>query len=359
MVFMKTDFSPNGRPALIGSLPMDDHPAAINLMDAHTPEIPLWIQLPTFAAEGMMVQFLPGMPGVARRGDKTYINTADDGFDQAMLAFFEDYMAVSEGTLDIADSRFALTDETAPGFSEFLRYLDNRTEPPTAVKGQVTGPFTFATGVVDDAGRAIFYDPQLRDAAVKLIAMKARWQVNQLKKYGVPVIVFLDEPGLAGFGSSAFISVSREEVDNALAEVIDAIHAEGGIAGIHVCANSEWSIVLDSAADITSFDAYSFFDKFILYSDNVKRFVSDGGILAWGVVPTGDGKTIGSETVSSLYDLWEDEVSQMLALGLDRSVLLEKSLITPSCGTGSLSPPDATRVLELTRDLSKKVREET
>lgn len=354
---MKTEFKPSARPALIGSLPMDDHPAAVQLMSEYTPEIPLWIQLPGFAAEGMMAQFMPGMPAVARDGDKTYINTADENFDQALLAFFEDYMAIEEGTLDIADSRFALTDETAPGFFEFLRHLDSRQKPPAAVKGQVTGPFTFATGVVDDAGRAIFYDDQLRDAAVKLIAMKARWQVNQLKKYGVPVIVFLDEPGLAGFGSSAFISISRADVDQCLGEVISAIHAEGGIAGIHVCANSEWSIVLDSAADIASFDAYSFFDKFILYADQVKRFVSEGGILAWGIVPTGDGETIAKASVSSLFDLWKDEFRRTEALGLDRSIIYENSLITPSCGTGSLSLPDAKRVLELTRDLSERIRE--
>ena len=354
---MRTDFKPNGKPALIGSLPMDDHQAAVDLMSEYTPEIPLWIQLPHSAAEGMMAQFLPGMPGVAEDGDKTYIETAGDQFEQEMLAFFEDYMAVMDGTLDIGESRFALTDETAPGFSEFLRYLDGRQAPPVAVKGQVTGPFTFATGVVDDAGRAIFYNDQLRDAAVKLIAMKARWQVNQLKKYGVPVIIFLDEPGLAGFGSSAFISVSREDVDQCMAEVIDAIHAEGGMAGIHVCANSEWSIVLESPADIASFDAYSFFDKFILYSDQVKRFVSRGGILAWGIVPTGDGETIAKESVSSLLDMWTAEVKQTEAIGLDRAQIFEKSLITPSCGTGSLSLPDAKRVLELTRDLSERVRE--
>ena len=354
---MKTEFKPGGKPALIGSLPMDDHPAAVKLMSEYTPEIPLWIQLPGFAAEGMMAQFLPGMPAVAKDGEKTYINTADEDYDQAILAFFEDYIAVTDGTLDISDSRFALTDETAPGFFEFLRYLDSRQEPPAAVKGQVTGPFTFATGVVDDQGRALFYDDQLRDAAVKLIAMKARWQVSQLKKYGVPVVVFLDEPGLAGFGSSAFISVSRADVDQCLAEVISAIHAEGGLAGIHVCANSEWSIVLDSPADIASFDAYSFFDKFILYADPVKQFVSRGGILAWGIVPTSDGETIAKESVSSLADLWEDEVKRTEAVGLDRSLIYENSLITPSCGTGSLSLPDAKRVLTLTRDLSAKIRE--
>lgn len=353
---MKTDFKPRGLPALIGSLPMDDHPEALRLMDAATPDIPLWIQLPGFAEEGMMAQFLPGMPAVANEGDKVYVNTADSRFDEEMLAFFEEYMAVTEGAQDIDESRFALTAETAAGFFEFLRYLDERKIPPAAVKGQVTGPFTFSTGVVDDEGRALFYEDQLRDAAVKLIAMKARWQVRQLKKYGVPVIVFLDEPGLAGFGSSAFISVSREEVDACLGEVIDAIHAEGGIAGIHVCANSEWSIVLDSDADIASFDAYSFFDKFMLYADSVKRFIAEGGILAWGIVPTSDREAIAKETASSLMRLWADAFNKVEALGLERSLVLEKSLITPSCGTGSLPLDDARRVLELTRDLSAEIR---
>ncbi|HMA66690.1 MAG TPA: hypothetical protein VKO20_02615 [Desulfosalsimonadaceae bacterium] len=355
---MKTDFTPGGLPALIGSLPMDDHKEAVRLMAEYTPEIPLWIQLPRFGEEGMMAQFLPGMPGFAKEGEKLFVNAGDSDFDSAMLEFFEEYMAVTEGGKDIADSRFALTETEAPGFFEFLRYLNGRSEPPQALKAQITGPFTFATGVVDQDGRAIFYDDQLRDAAVKLIAMKARWQVNQLKTYGLPVIVFLDEPGLAGFGSSAFISISRDDVDACLGEVIAAIHEEGGIAGIHVCANSEWSVVLDSGADIVSFDAYSFFDKFILYADTVRQFVSSGGILAWGIAPTSDTEAIAAETANSLKQLWEKELRQVEALGFSRSAILQKSLVTPSCGTGSLSFGDAKKVLELTRDLSAMIREE-
>jgi methionine synthase II (cobalamin-independent) len=354
---MKTEFTPKGLPALIGSLPMEDHPAAVALMSRYTPDIPLWVQLPRFAEEGMMAQFLPGMPGLAANGERTYIHAAGSRFDEEMVSFFEEYMAVSEGAQNIAESRFALGTDTAPGFFEFMRYLDERKEPPAAIKAQITGPFTFSTGVVDQDGRALFYDAHLRDAAVKLIAMKARWQVNRLKTYGVPVIVFLDEPGLAGFGSSAFISVSRQDVDQCLGEVIEAVHEEGGIAGIHVCANSEWSIVLDSAADITSFDAYSFFDKFMLYADHLKEFMKQGGILAWGIVPTSDAQAVQNETVSSLLDLWKGEFRQVEALGLDPAAVFDKSLITPSCGTGSLGLEDAKRVLELTRDLSARLRE--
>ncbi len=172
----------------------------------------------------------------------------------------------------------------------------------------------------------------------------------------MPVIVFLDEPGLTGFGSSAFISVSKEDVVAALGEVIEAIHAEGALAGIHVCANAEWSLILDSAADIVSFDAYSFFDKFILYPEQIKRFINRGGILAWGIVPTGDIASIEKESVESLFVLWEKEVAQIEAIGIDRSIIIAQSLITPSCGTGALPLEAAMRVIGLTRDVSERIR---
>jgi hypothetical protein len=325
-------------------------------MFEYTPDIPLWVQLPKFAAEGMVAQFSKGMPGLTRQNDKIFVDSADERFDDALLGFYENYMEVTEGGGDIAESRFAIHEDDAPGFYVFMRELDRGRCSPAAVKGQVTGPFTFGTGLVDKEGRAAFYNEHIRDAAVKLIAMKARWQVNQLKKYGLPVILFLDEPALAGFGSSAFISVSRGEIDACFAEVIEAVHAEGGLAGVHVCANAEWPVILESDADIVSFDAYSYFDKFILYADAIRSFLNEGRILAWGIVPTGDTEAIASETPESLYSLWQDQAERIEALGFERDQVIAQSLITPSCGTGSLSLEHAMRVIDMNRQVSEKIR---
>jgi hypothetical protein len=353
---MKNDFRPAGFPAWIGSLPMDDHEKAAELMFEYTPDIPLWVQLPKFAAEGMVAQFSMGIPGLTRQNDNIFVDSADERFDDALLGFYENYMEVTEGGGDIAESRFAIHEDDAPGFYVFMRELDRGRCSPAAVKGQVTGPFTFGTGLVDKEGRAAFYNEHIRDAAVKLIAMKARWQVNQLKKYGLPVILFLDEPALAGFGSSAFISVSRGEIDACFAEVIEAVHAEGGLAGVHVCANAEWPVILESDADIVSFDAYSYFDKFILYADAIRSFLNEGRILAWGIVPTGDTEAIASETPESLYSLWQDQAERIEALGFERDQVIAQSLITPSCGTGSLSLEHAMRVIDMNRQVSEKIR---
>jgi hypothetical protein len=46
-----SEFTPNGLPLLIGSLPLEDHTNALDLVFAHTPEVPLWVQLPKFKEE--------------------------------------------------------------------------------------------------------------------------------------------------------------------------------------------------------------------------------------------------------------------------------------------------------------------
>ena len=349
-------FEPECLPVLIGSIPMDDHQKALALVMAYTPEIPLWVQLPAYPEEGMMAQFLPGMPGVTEEKDKYFIAASGERFEAELLAFYEAYMAETAGGEFSASSRFAMTPETAMGFFVFMDQISLLNASPAALKGQITGPITFTTGVCDAEGRAIFYNEQLRDVAVKLLAMKARWQVRQLKRFGKPVIIFLDEPALAGYGSSAFISISKEEIHACFTEVIDAVHQEGGIAGIHVCANADWSLLFESPTDVVSFDAYAYFDKLALYSDQIRAFIERGGILAWGIVPTLHAEDIDKESAKSLTDSWWEKVGKLEAMGIDSAKIRSQSLISPSCGTGSLSFSHAKRVLELTRAVSHAIR---
>jgi len=349
-------FQPNGLPALIGSLPITDHREAAELVFAHTPEIPLWVQLPAYPQEGMLAQFLPGMPGLSDSRGKLCINTRDASFDDAQLHFYNDYIAVTEGAAPLNDSLFKLTEDEAQGFFVFKDHLKRLAAPPVAVKGQITGPITFGTGVKDENDRSVFYNEQLRDMAVKLLALKAAWQAEQLAQFHRPIMIFFDEPALAGFGSSAFISISHEEVAACFEEVIEAVHARDALAGIHVCANADWSLILDSGADIVSFDAYSYFDKFILYAEQIKRFIGAGHILAWGIVPTLGDQTIADATATSLFADWEVKAGQITALGIDKTQLLAQSLITPSCGTGSLTLEQALKVLKLTQEVSGEIR---
>ncbi len=354
---MDSPFRPRGLAMLIGSLPLADHVEACQLVLEYTPQIPLWVQLPAHKEEAMIAQFMPGLPGICSTGDRVYIDTDQDDFDNDLLKFYEDYLAVVEGHCDLSESRFVLSEDTARGFFVFVESLKRLSTPPVAVKGQVTGPFTFCTAISDQNKKAIVYDEQVQDAAVKLLALKSRWQVQQLSRFGCPVIIFFDEPALSGFGSSAFISISRDGIAQSLDEVIAAVHAEGGLAGVHVCANTDWSLVLDSAADIVSFDAYAYFDRFILYSDQIKEFLDAGKIIAWGMVPTLNPDELENATTESLVNQWKQKAAQVEKLGIDSDQLISQSLITPSCGAGSLSTGLAIKALKLTQEISQQIRQ--
>jgi len=349
----------NRLPVLIGSLPIADHGEAIRMVFEYTPEIPLWVQLPAYPEEGMMVQFLPGMPGVVRKEGRAFVDTMASGYEEELLTFYEDYLMVTESNAPLDRTRFALTEATAKGFFTFLDALKNTPQLPVALKGQITGPVTLATALTDQDKRALFYDERHLDVVVKTLALKARWQVEKLSQWGLPAIVFIDEPGLAGFGTSAFISISREDVGRVLSDVIEAVHVAGGLAGVHVCANTDWSLILDSSADILSFDAYGFFDRLALFQEGLRRFFDQGRILAWGIVPTSDGHDIEKETGSSLVAKWQAQVAHLESLGIAHDRILAQCLITPSCGTGSLTLDQAVKVLEMTQEVSQRLRSQS
>ena len=213
---MTKPFQPDGLPVFIGSLPLGDHREAFQLVLEYMSEIPLWVQLPVHKEEGMVAQFMPGLPGLCSVEDRQYIDTAGDDFNSELIQFYEDYMAVVEEKADLSDSRFVLDEVTTKGFFIFVKGLKRLSAPPVAVKGQITGPFTFCTAILDQNKKAIIYDAQIKDAAVKLLALKARWQARELSQFGRPVIIFIDEPALAGFGSSQFITISRDEIAQSL-----------------------------------------------------------------------------------------------------------------------------------------------
>jgi hypothetical protein len=355
---MTSSFQPEGRAVLIGSQPLSDHQEAFRLVLSHTPDIPTWAQLPVYPHEGMVPQFAAGLPGLVQKDDRLFVDLNAPDLDSQLLSFFEAYLNVTEQGGDWDASPFVLSPRTAQGFFTLLEALPGLEGRLQAVKGHITGPITFCTALKDHKGQAIFFHDALRYAAVKLLALKAGWQAMKLADSGHPVIIFIDEPALAGYGSSEFISISREDVMTCLQEVIAAIQSQGALAGVHVCANTDWSLLMDSAVDIINFDAHGYFDKFALYGQDLAKFLQAGRILAWGMVPTLDTEAIKNATLEDLWQDWCEKRQVICKLGISKQALRNQSLITPSCGTGSLSPAFNLKALELTRALSEKVRQE-
>ena len=361
----KHKFEPCCLATTIGSLPHTDAAQATRLMLQSTPEIPSWVQFPKRDFhENMMMQFTEGLPALVQDGDRISFSTLADNYAEQLTDFYERYLAATEEGQNIKNGSealdsFCLSSQYAIGFSEFMARLAEPSVSGAAVmlKGQVTGPFTLGTNLVDQNGRCAYYDEQLRDVIVKTVSMKAMWQMTRLGAFGLPVMIFIDEPSLLGFGKMTFLSISREDVIGDINEVAAAIHAKGGLAGVHCEENTDWSLLMETDLDVLDFDAYDHLQGITLYPAELARFFERGGCLGWGVVPTLDKNAAATETVESLLARFEEGIEQFVAKGFDRELLRRRALITPSCGAGGvLTEPLAERVLDLLHNLSTTLR---
>lgn len=350
------NFSACCKATAIGSFPHRDVKDALRIVWECIPQLPAWPQLPCYPEEGMTRQYNEGMPGLCVKEQKVFFDTASASFDSELLGFYEDYLQALEMDEMPVVHRFGMSPGCARGIFGLRESLQAGPCTASALKGQIVGPITLATTLTDQQGRSAYYDARLREVVVKTLALKATWQIHRLREFRVPVVIFIDEPSLAAYGSSAFVGISEREVSDDLQEVIAQIHGAGALAGVHCCENTDWSMLLGTDIDILSFDAFGFFDRLILYADRLKTFIDRGKMLAWGIVPTGNPEVVAAETVRSLADRWEGYLQELSGLGFDPKKVAAQSLLTPSCGTGSLSVPTALQVMTLLRALSEQLQ---
>lgn len=335
----------------IGSVPWLDMDDTCEKINNFLPSIPFWPQLVKRSpCEDMNIQFTEGLPLLKIDSEEKSITASIKGMEEGLVEFYNHYL--SEDT-----EYFALSREYAPGL---YRQVDLISSKPDLfgpfVKGHSTGPVTFAASVKDNEGKSILGNPDLLEAYTKGLAIKALWQVRELEKSGKKVIIFLDEPYLSGFGS-AFSPIERHEIIKLLKEVIDYLRDKSNcLTGIHCCGNTDWSMIVDSDPDIINFDAFSFMDYFLLFPDEIKGFVEKGGVIAWGIVPTGD--SAGSGDVDELYKRLNNGIERLCGIGFERKKIREQSILTPACGMGTMNEDESEKVLKLLSELSERMSSE-
>ncbi len=337
---MYAGFTPSLMTTGIGSLPYRDPDEAAAFVLKGGVSVPYWPQLPKRDfAEGMIAQFSPPMPCV--RGDPVGGKVRWEGGHK--------YQELEEfyGLLLAEDQEpFGLREDRAAGFNAFRRLAGGRKWP--YVKGQVTGPITYTTSIQNRQGDVLFSDSDLRDAAVRMLARNARWQVEQLSEFAEEaVIIFVDEPVLAAYGSSALAGISGEHVRTMLGQIFEAIEGAAGISGMHVCGNSDWSVMASTGVQVLNFDAYQFGHTMGLYPDAVAVHLARGGCIAWGIVPT--TADIARAEVDTLAASLRQSFAGLTEKGISPSLLWERAALTPSCGAGSMSEAQAVRVFRLLR----------
>ena len=322
----------------IGSLPHKDIDAALDLIFKYVPNIPFWPQLPKRdIREGMVAQFSENLPCLKVAHEGLFFDPANK--DEALEIFYE--RIITNNT-----DHFKISPDFALGLHKFYQRLQKTNlKEIEFIKCQITGPFTFAASIKDDKGTALLHDPVLMQVIIKGLVMKALWQIKLFQQFGKRIILFIDEPYLGCFGSG-YTPINREDVVKGLTELTASLKSPELLLGVHCCGNTDWSIFTDiTSIDIISFDAFAYLEKLLLYPKQLKWFLNRGGILCWGIVPTQE--FTGKENALMLSHNIENGINILVSKGLNKDLLLENLLISPSCGLGTLDVDTAERIIKL------------
>ena len=328
--------------------------SALNLVKQSFPKAPHWPQLPQRGSvESFVRQYLTPLDNLhlvnINEGETPFFYDQESDWLERMERFYDLYLKCQEGD-DSSLSFFSFPPDSAEGFYAFLQE-EWKDLNPVILKGQVSGPLSLGLQVSAGDNSAAFYNQELRDILTKSLSLTARAQVRELKKLNYPVLIFFDEPALLAYGQSSYVALSRSDIYESLREVVLAVKDEGAYCGIHSCSGVDWSILFDLPLDVVNFDAYSYFDSLLVYTEEIETFLKEGGCLGWGIVPSSE--EVEKVDARSLKEMFSQEVKRLVEKGVSEDLLLEQYILTPSCGVSTVSIPHTERIYHTASELHK------
>jgi hypothetical protein len=228
--------------------------------------------------------------------------------------------------------------ERPAAWNDFVARLT--VDPPLhgVVKLQVTGPVTLAIALERGSGQRGHGRRMVSLAAdvAAWLAANTAGQVRRLAQVGLDALVVVDEPGLALAG------LSRSD-----APLWDPVRAAAPVWGMHVCGPVPWDLVDALELDLLSLDVATHGIP-PQGRAGLARMLRRQGRIGWGIldpVQPGPSANAAGMAVAALSALAEEH------LPLDG--VADLSLLTPSCGTGRLSP-ERERIVAASLDAAAK-----
>ncbi len=277
-------------------------------------DVPFWPQLPNISYyEDMYVQASEGFPGI-----EVDENEKEIGFSQER--FFAELTELAEHWEDPA--YFRLSEQYSQTFHAFMQRDLRRYRH---VRGQIIGPISFGLSIVDNDGRPIIYDRQVREILFPFMQKKLRAQRAELDQVHPAALVWIDEPGL----EMLFTAFTGYTGTAALSDYGVFLADLPRPRGVHLCGNPDWSFLLQLDIEVLSFDALANGHIMVRYFDAVREFLDGGGVLSWGITPTlteelGDVQV--EDAVRWLEELW----GYLDERGLPKEQVFQQSWIAPA-----------------------------
>ena len=324
---------------MIGSMPHHNIDAALAM--SFQMDIPFLPQIPIRNPwEYMIAQALEGMPGLDVEEDGSVVLDVQvwRGRSHALNDRLLNAFAAMPVRHEAFES-FEPSSSTSSGWQPFLWELHER--GIKTAKVQIAGPITAQWALRLKDGSNIGKHTDLTTQIYRLVLARSLAMCRRLQSDGIQPILYLDEPGLYGFTQT---DPRHKLALHELKILVQALRKEGVTVGLHCCSNTDWSAVLALDINILSIDTKLSLPSLLQRSDEVEKFLGNGGRLSLGVIPT---TKIAEDDVRILFEELLEIFGQSPLSRQPELVrkTLKESLYTPACGLALHSTADAETVL--------------
>ncbi|WDN87725.1 hypothetical protein BuS5_00693 [Desulfosarcina sp. BuS5] len=298
------------------------------LKTALSMDVPFWPQLPNLCYyEDMYVQAAEHFPGILLDVNNRTLKFSMDKFIMELeetMAHFDD------------PSWFDISESYSSVYHRFLA-MDLSDRP--AIRGQLEGPISFGFNILDQDERPILFEDTVRSFMLEFMAKRINVQLNRLKALNQNAFMFVDEPGLQYLFSamSGYNDIKAKKELDIFFSMVERPR------GIHLCGNPDWDFLLGLDLDILSLDIYTNAEVFSSYAPSIKRFLNSGGVIVWGIIPTGF-ESFEKENINLLAAQLENVWHILAKKGIDIHHMLKQSMLSPA--TCCLVNPDKEKTVE-------------
>ena len=218
----------------------------------------------------------------------------------------------------------------AEGFVGADVMLSNLSDDVPAVKTQATGPVTLALGLLaaGHPGRGLL--DCVTTGLIDYVDDHISTVASSLP--GAEITLVFDEPGLSGLLVPGF-PISASDAREALRITIEAAPVR---AGVHCCADTDWSVVTAAGASLISWDVNALGAAFADHAEALAGATWAGTRFIWGVVPT-QTQPIPSDLEIRLQRI----VGRLVMSGAKMAGLLDGAMFSPACGLAGLTEGQA------------------
>ena len=193
------------------------------------------------------------------------------------------------------------------------------------IRGQAIGPVSYGLKITDKNKKPIIYNDEVRQFLFEFIAKKITIQYQELTEANPAAFVWVDEPGL----SLIFTAITGYSSERAQEDYAAFLEMIPGPTGVHLCANPDWSFLLNLDLDILSVDILAWGEIFTRYATEIKAFLDRGGIISWGITPT-LGEEVEATAVSEMIARLESHWDYLASRGIDKEQLLAQAWLAPA-----------------------------